>query len=468
MKNTLKVLRLVILIFILALQGCASYYEKSRQLQTYVVSGDFLSAEKLLETDKKGETGVNRVLYWFNRGMVAFMNREYEKSNYYFTKADHYVEDYRWSIGSEALALVSNPMVKAYRPEDFEGVMIHYYMALNYIYMKKYEDAIVECRRINIQLQRMNTRYKNSKNKYAKDAFAHVLMGLIYEAAGDMNNAFIAYRNAYDVYENEYAKLFGLHAPLQLKKDLLRTAKAMGFGKEVNYYERKFNLKAQADDPDKGYLVFFWMNGFGPVKGEWSITFYNAGYHNGWVTFKNAEYGLSFPVYVGDKSKDEKNAVANLSVLRVAFPKYLERKRVFYKASLETGTGTYPLEMAENINAIAFQCLKDRMVREIASGIARLATKKALEAAVRNKDETIGALVGILNAVTENADTRNWQTLPYSISYARIPLSEGVHKVLLKAYGNNLSSTAQFEFNIHKGQTTFYAFHQLNSRNVSF
>jgi len=468
MKNTLKVLRFVILIFILVLQGCATYFEKSRQLQTYVVSGDFLSAEKLLDADKKGETGVNRVLYWFNRGVVAFMNREYEKSNYYFTKADHYVEDYRWSIGSEALALISNPMVKAYRPEDFEGVMIHYYMALNYIYMKKYEDAIVECRRINIQLQRMNTRYKNSKNKYAKDAFAHVLMGLIYEAAGDMNNAFIAYRNAYDVYENEYAKLFGLHAPLQLKKDLLRTAKAMGFGKEVNFYERKFNLIAETDDPDKGYLVFFWMNGFGPVKGEWSITFYNAGYHNGWVTFKNAEYGLSFPIYVGDKSKDEKNAVANLSVLRVAFPKYLERKRVFYKANLETGTGTYPLEMAENINAIAFQCLKDRMVREIASGIARLATKKALEAAVRNKDETIGALVGILNAVTESADTRNWQTLPYSISYARIPLSEGIHKVLLKAYGNNLSSTAQFEFNIYKGQTTFYAFHQLNSRNVSF
>jgi len=468
MKNAPTVLRCVILIIIFISTGCSSYYEKSRQLQTYVVSGDFLSADKLLDADKKGETGVNRVLYWFNRGVVAFMNREYEKSNLYFTKADHYVEDYRWSIGAEALALVSNPMVKPYRPEDFEAVMIHYYMALNYIYLKKYEDAIVECRRINIQLQRMNTRYKDSKNKYAKDAFAHVLMGLVYEAMGDMNNAFIAYRNALEVYEGEYAKLFKMGTPRQLKRDLLRTAKAMGFDKDVRFYELKFNMKAGQDDPEKGYLIFFWMNGFGPVKGEWSITFYNAGYHNGWITFKNAEYGLSFPIYVGDRSKDEKNAIANLSVLRVAFPKYIERKRIFYNATLTAGGKTYPLEMAENLNVIAFQCLKDRMVREIASGIARLATKKALEAAVRQKDETIGALVGILNAVTESADTRNWQTLPYSISYARIPLGEGVQQVRLNAAGSSLSSTSQFEFNIRKGQTTFFAFHQLNTHNMGY
>jgi len=170
--------RLVILFFLLLLAGCSTYYERSRELQSYVVSGKFLEAEKLLDSDKKGETGINRVLYFFNRGVVAFMNNENEKSNYYFTKADHYAEDYRRSIGWEALSLISNPMIKPYKPEDFEAVMIHYYMALNYIYMNKYEDALVECRRINIQLQRMNSRYKNGKNKYVKDAFANVLMGL--------------------------------------------------------------------------------------------------------------------------------------------------------------------------------------------------------------------------------------------------------------------------------------------------
>ena len=464
----LKVSQALLFVSFLFFQGCSTYYEKSRELQNYVVSGDFLHAEKLLDSDRKGEQGVNRVLYLFNRGVVAFMNGEYEKSNAYFTKADHYVEDYRKSVGAEALSLVSNPMVKPYRPEDFEGVMVHYYMALNYIYLNNYEDALVECRRINIQLQRMNTRYKDGKNKYSKDAFAHVLMGLIYEAAGDINNAFIAYRNALEVYETKYTKLFGVKAPLQLKKDLLRTAHEMGFEKELDFYQRKFNLKVKSDDPDKGHLVFFWMNGFGPVKGEWSITFINSGYRNGWVTFTNAEYGLSFPVYVGDKSKEEKQAFSNLSVLRVAFPKYIERKLMFNQSQLISVNKIYNLELAESINSIAFQCLKDRMVREIAGGIARLATKKSIEAAARNQDETIGAIIGIINAVTEKADTRNWQTLPYSISYARIPLIEGVNKVQLKAFGKSVTSSTQFEFNIRKGETTFFAFHQLESRGISY
>ena len=458
----------LLLVSLLSLLGCSTYYEKSRELQSYVVSGDFLHAEKLLSNDKKGEGGVNRVLYFFNRGVVAFMNGEYEKSNIYFIKADHYIEDYRMSIGAEALSLVSNPMIKPYRPEDFEGVMIHYYMALNYIYRSNYEDALVECRRINIQLQRMNTHYKNGKNKYSKDAFAHVLMGMVYEAAGDMNNAFIAYRNAFEVYETVYTKLFGVKAPLQLKKDLLRTAQTMGFEKELNYYQRKFNMKVEKDDPEKGSLVFFWMNGFGPVKGEWSITFINAGYHNGWVTFTNAEYGLSFPVYVGDKSKEEKQAFADLSVIRVAFPKYIERRKMFYSAQLVTEGKSYNLELTENINAIAFQCLKDRMVREIAGGISRLATKKSLEALARKQDETFGAILGIINSATEKADTRNWQTLPYSISYARIPLSEGVKNVQLKAIGKSAASTTPFEFNIRRGRTTFFAFHQLESRGIAY
>lgn len=462
-----KMLQTLRFVFLILLTGCSTYYEKSQELQSYVGSGDFSHAEQLLNRDKKEESGVNRVLYFFNRGVVAFMNGDYEKSNVYFTKADYYVEDYRMSVGAEALSLISNPMVKPYRPEDFEGIMIHYYMAFNYIYLNNYEDALVECRRINIQLQRMNTRYKNGKNRYSQDAFAHVLMGLIYDATGDKNNAFIAYRNALEVYETEYTKLFGVKAPLQLKKDLLRTADAMGFEKELTLYERKFNMKVEKEDPNKGSLVFFWMNGFGPVKGEWSITFVNTGYSNGWVTFTNAQYGLSFPVYVGDKSKEEKQAFADLSILRVAFPKYIERKRMFYRAQLITEGKTYNVELAENINAIAFQCLRDRMVREIAGGIARLATKKSLEAIARKQDETFGAILGIINSVTEKADTRNWQTLPYSVSYARIPFTEGVKHVQLKAIGKNAASTTPFEFNIKKGKTTFFAFHQLESQGVS-
>ena len=73
----------------------------------------------------------------------------------------------------------------------------------------------------------------------------------------------------------------------------------------------------------------------------------------------------------------------------------------------------YPVELSENINAIAFKVINDRMFRELGNTILRVAVKKAIENKVRDKDKNLGFLVGLVNTATEKADTRNWQTLPF-------------------------------------------------------
>ncbi|WP_430817727.1 COG3014 family protein [Carboxylicivirga sp. RSCT41] len=454
-----KVLAILLLFTLL---GCATYYEQNIKLQNLITSGQFEAADKVLANDNKGAEGKNRFLYFCNRGVVCFMNGQYELSNSYFNKADYYAEDFSKSFGNEALALVTNPMVKPYRPEDFESVLVHFYKALNYIYLKDYEGALVECRRVNIVLQQLNDKYKKNKNKYSRDAFAHCMMGLIYEAAGNANDAFIAYRNALEIYEEDYKELFGLDVPEQLKNDLMRTAHQLGFGSELDFYENKFGYTYEPEDPDKGHLVFFWLNGFGPVKDEWSINFTNTGYNDGWVTLANEEHGLTFPIYIGNKSSSDQAAFKNMSFLRVAFPKYSERKPIFTQAHIAANGERYLIEMGENVNAVAFQCLNDRMVREMAAGIARLATKKALEEVARNENENLGTIVSIVNAMTEKADTRNWQSLPYSISYCRVPLDEGMNSVQLNTSGR-MENSVPFNFEIKKNQTTFFAFHNLES-----
>ncbi len=458
----MKIKTLTSLFLIILFSGCATYYEQNLKLQTLITSGQFEAADKELAKDTKGAQGKNRYLYFVNRGVVSFMNGQYETSIKYFNQADYYVEDFSKSFGNEALALITNPMVKPYRPEDFEAVLVHFYKALNFIYLKNYEGALIECRRVNIVLQNLNDKYKKNKNKYARDAFAHCLMGLIYEAAGSTNDAFIAYRNALEIYEEDYQRLFGVKVPEQLKNDLMRTAYQLGFGSELDFYENKFGYQYEPEDPDKGHLVFFWLNGFGPVKDEWSINFTNTGYNDGWITLANEEHGLSFPIYIGNKSSSDQSAFKNLSFLRVAFPKYRERKPIFNSASIAANGMNYRLELGENINAVAFQCLQDRMVRELASGIARLATKKAMEEVARNENENLGTIVSIVNAMTEKADTRNWQSLPYSISYCRIPLDEGMQQVALNTSGR-MKHSVPFTFDIKKNQTTFFAFHNLES-----
>ena len=453
----------LLLFWILAILfvGCATFYDKTFSLQQSIEQGNFESAYKQLEKEKKWSTNNHRVLYDMNRGVVAFMLGKHEESNDYFNKADFYIEDYSKKFGSEALALVSNPMVRPYPPEDYEAIMVNYYKALNFIALKDYEGALVECRRINIRLQVLNDRYKNHKNKYARDAFAHNLMGLIYDTMGDYNNAFTAYRHALDVYENDYTTLFGITAPLQLKKDLMLSAKKSGFHSEVRFYEKKFDMQTPSEVPGEGKLVYIWMNGFGPIKSEWSINLTNMGTKNGNVIFGSSDLGITFPLFIGNQSQEKQSSFKNLSFVRMAFPKLVDRPLQFNRAMLKYNNQNHPLELAEDINKIAHETLNDRMLREMGNNILRLATKQVVEQVGRSQNENLGTILSIVNAMTEKADTRNWQSLPYSISYAKIAMPPGNQTLELFQTGKNLQSTEKVEVTIHAGQTTFQVFHQL-------
>lgn len=455
MKKAVRWLLIVPLTFLLA--GCATYYQQSRIFQEYLQKGDLPEARKILIKQEKEAEGKNRFLYWCNRGWTEYMLGNYEESIRFFNQADLYVDDLTKNYGTEALALVTNPGVKPYVPEDPEKVMVNYYKALAYMQLGRYDEALVEARRIPQKLYELNDKYKNRKNRYSDDAFAHILTGLIYDAAGDANNAFIAYRNAIRVYDSVITPQFGIPIPEQLKLDVMRTAWLTGFQDEVSFFENKFGLKYQHLPLQGGYVVFFWENGLGPFKDEWSIMFTKVDGSGGWVTLVNNQLGMEFPVYVGSSNSKSNGAFSDLSVFRVAFPKYIQRWPLYSSASIfdSSGTNSWPLYKAEDLNAILLKTLEDRMWREMAMGLARLASKKALEAAVKEGDKNIGALVGIINAATEKADTRNWQTLPAEIHYTRLRLQEGKHTLRLRLEGNKGSREITVPVEVKKGKTTF-------------
>lgn len=439
------------------LAGCATYYQQSVAFQERLQKGDLPEAQKILLKQEKESGGKNRFLYWCNRGWIEYMLGNYDESIRFFNEADLYIDDLTKNYGTEALALVTNPSVKPYVPEDPEKVMINYYKALVFIKQGRFEEALVEARRIPQKLYELNDKYKNRKNRYSDDAFAHIMTGLIYDASGDVNNAFIAYRNAIRVYDSIITPQFCIPIPEQLKADVMRTAWLTGFMEELRFFEDKFNLKYQHAPLQGGYVVFFWENGLGPVKDEWSIMFTKIDGTGGWVTLVNDQLGMEFPVYLGSLDSKSKGAFSDLSVFRVAFPKYIRRQPVYSAASItdSTGKNVWSLHKAEDLNAILLKTLEDRMWREMASGIARLASKKALEAAVSEGDKNIGALLGIINAATEKADTRNWQTLPAEIHYTRLMLPEGKHVIKLTLEGKMGKREVPIQVEVRKGRTTF-------------
>lgn len=442
----------------LILFSCASYYQKNFNFNQEFEKGDLRSALATLGKNDSESRGKVRFIYYANMGLLESVLGNYEGSNAWFEKAFLFGEDYRINYLNEAASYLTNPNITVYRGEDHEHLMILYFKAINYLKLNKPEDALVECRRLAIRLNQLSDKYV-SEQKFQRDAFVHTLMGIIYQSTKDYNNAFIAYRNAAEIYEGDYAQMFGMVVPEQLKKDLINTALWTGFQDEYEHYRTKFCMENYTPAAPESELIFFWHNGLAPVKDEWSINFVMTHEADNVVVFHNSDLNLVFPFHL-DNEKDKSN-LKRLEIFRVAFPRYVERPVYFRSAVLTVSDQGYPLELAEDVSKVAFYSLKKRMLQEFGKGLLRAALKKATEESLRKEDDRLGAFIGLVNAVTEKADTRNWQTLPHSIYYARLPLHEGENTVDFRLEASDRVADHRFTYQAKKGQTLFHTFSSL-------
>ncbi|WP_315818957.1 hypothetical protein [Paraflavitalea speifideaquila] len=261
MVRALAVLSLMLFLF-----SCATYNTRIGNYYAQVREGNYKAADANLEKIKLIKAKRNRLLYLLEKGKITHLLKQYDSSNHYFNEADIFIEDVRTTAGDVALGTLLNPMMQTYKGEDFEKYLIHYYKALNYLYLGQPDEAIVEARRISLRSYEQQDKSKR-ENRYADDAFSLMLQGIIYEQGRDINNAFISYRNAVDIYLKNNNQYYGTPLPAQLTKDLLRTADLMGFKDEVQRYERLLKTKyIAAAPPEGGELVLFWENGLAPVK----------------------------------------------------------------------------------------------------------------------------------------------------------------------------------------------------------
>jgi len=182
--------------------------------------------------------------------------------------------------------------------------------------------------------------------------------------------------------------------------------------------------------------VLFWENGLAPVKEQQDFFFAltKDGFGNFAFVDPSGAFNIPFD-FASTNARQEDLKLDDLRSLHVAFPKYREQPVFYNNASISLNNRQYSFESAENINTLAFATLKERFLKEMSLALSRLAVKKLAEAAARpkkddkNKDtkEAIALAIQVFNFASEKADTRNWQSLPHTISYMRLPLQQGVN-----------------------------------------
>ena len=83
----------------------------------------------------------------------------------------------------------------------------------------------------------------------------------------------------------------------------------------------------------------------------------------------------------------------------------------------------------ENVDSLAMDALAKQKPVILARAIARAVIKTKAGKEIDKRNDALGLVVNLANAITDRADTRSWSTLPNRICLARLPLAAGRHQV---------------------------------------
>lgn len=410
----MKLFRIATLIAsVFVLSSCAGVINVQPQVNGLAIAGRFDQALQVLDDPAKYGKN-NRLLFLLDKGLVLHMAGRYKESTSVFEDAKlEYDQLYTESISKISASWLWNDYALPYRGEDFERVMLNIFEAMNFAAVGDIEGALVEARNVDSVLNALNQQYdEKHQNVYRDDAFAQLLMGIFYEADGNLNDALICYRRSWKVYERDYKKRYGTETPLILKENLLAAAEKFG-DFDLAQYRRNFadvNYVGWDEKKKKGEIIVIEYAGLSPLKLPTQIPVPLPGGYASQITF---------PKY---QKRDIDIPLTTVSV-----------------AAVEGGQQySQSVELGEDIAAIAVKNLDDRKIRVMAKAILRPAGKYLLERGLEyslEKDHGKGTAsvmkyAGTLyNMVSERPDLRSWQTLPAQIRIARVLVPPGEYTV---------------------------------------
>ncbi|MFL5814364.1 MAG: COG3014 family protein [Bdellovibrionia bacterium] len=382
-----------------ALTGCSSARMSDHESDSLFRQGQYEAAATRLQKglDEHGTDSRDSLLYLLDIGLAYNTAGKYEESIKAFLKADKIAEikDYT-SLATESATVLTSDNIKDYKGEDFEKVLINAYLALDYAMLGNTEDALVEARRVNHKLHLMKT---DGKRNYEYSAFARYMSGILYEAEGDANNAYIDYKEVYRIQPG---------FP-EIGKDLWRTAWLSHMSDAMDEWDEAFHLskadheaaKKSAPRSGLGEIIVVYQNGISPIKRP----------HPNFSSIPKF-YPRHNPVMSADIE------IASAQVAPSQFAQ-VDWKKV--------GTSA----MLDNIEKASIEALDEKYAGIVARKLAGVVAKEAVGYAVAEKTNSplLGFLTKVALYASDQADLRSWNLLPHDLQVLRIPVEPGTYRV---------------------------------------
>lgn len=382
---------------------------------------------------KKNRLPDDELLRLLFEGVAAHYAGDHERSAIVFDRASLVTEDRTTrSIAKAALSVMVNDLALAYQPTRTERLLLPYYAALSYASAGKLEEAAVEARRLSAILQQLQD--DDQAPDVSTHAFLRYFAGVVFEAAGERNDAEVAYRNAAALDSVRYGNardsanvvllLERGFAPHRVQESLM----VMLSDDETHEFEH--NDSSDERERTASHVAARILEFAG-----------NAGPRTG----QPKQRTLWVPAPTSTKASSKKMAVCDSACEAHEDHSYLLRMSwpVMYAPALRTLSGlrvdSIAIAQFSSVD-LGSEILGDFQRQQpaiIARAVARAASKyvltKSAEKKIAKKNEALGDVVGALanitGAITEQADTRSWHLLPGTIEVVRLRLTPGKHKL---------------------------------------
>lgn len=437
----------------LAPNGLASSEDRLRHMlatgQADVAFAGLGSSHKLPDDD------VLRTLY---EGVIAYYAGDYEESARLLDIAGPLADDrITKSISRSALSIVSNDLILPYEPGRTERLMIPYYAALARLRLGDVEGAAVEARRLSMLLQL----YDDDSDPLdpALEATLRYVAGAIFEAHGDWNDSDVAYRNAVAL-DSSLAR----PAPAGDSTGTVIVILEQGFvahrveqGLSVMLLPREVDLIANGDGDERaGALGFVAARTLAEATRQ--PYRYDGAYRPTTLFVPPPEDASLVPrrrpkkvcrtvtdsTHTNGSGSSRRREVCTEEdpeidelpyLLKVAWPVYRTDSHAASDARVIGTADTVGFAGGASVSRGVIDDFESErgliIARTVARGAAKLALTKGAEKKLEEKNETAGAIIGLLgnlgNVLLERADTRSWHLLPAGISVARLHLPPGEH-----------------------------------------
>ncbi|MBL7106450.1 MAG: hypothetical protein ISS77_02420 [Phycisphaerae bacterium] len=398
---------------LLFFSGCNAPKSQLSQFNNYFISSDYNDCVLFGETkiSNKPEPRGEDLLWTLQLGAVERIRKNYEKSTEYFDKSEEMLKffDEKGKLGDAVGSVLVNDNVAPYKGDEYDGVMVNVYKALNFMSKDNMDFARVEFNRaldrqrrakikfneeikkLKAELNQENNKSQLSKSNVENPKTQELLLEKYpnlydFEAYPDFVNPFATYMAAL------YFNLVGDHAKAV---DLLK--ESCGMVQDNEYIIEDLAVTEEILNGSGGRLTnTVWLifeNGLGPVK---------------------SEFRLDLPLFI---------ATSKIKYVGIALPKLEFRDAAFPYLVVRANGKSYKTSQVASIDRIVQTEFSKNFSAILTRAIISTTAKAVAQYALSENNSSAASLASVFVAaysfVTTAADVRIWTVLPKDFQVAR-------------------------------------------------